>query len=378
MRGHVAGDTLTLYLSRLEQPQTWTALAVCASFRRVDGVVRHASSRRGQTSAAGETATRTTRARGLRAPCVPFMWSPASGLHHVAHAAHAAAHGRGWCFSGASATIASVVRMFLAIDAAFCSAERVTMAGSMIPALTMSTISPVSTSRPKPVFAARTSLTTTATTGDTPRSLRQPYGAGLRRAAEQSNAPLGDRRVGHSKAEAAKRRQPARRPPLTKALAAVWGEDGDRPRQRQRCRRLRLAVRDSSHSMSKALASSIRWRSIRTPLARSQSRVGLGFVMRLAGPDANFDTVPLRTERGSVREQSGSAYSIQTRSRRAWHCRLTEVRVGSGVDRWLPGRSGHLAVRCLYTLTRARRCSARRSTVHHCRAGSIAAFAASV
>ena len=42
-------------------------------------------------------------------------------------------------FSGASATIASVVRMFFAIDAAFCSAERVTIVGSMIPALTRST-----------------------------------------------------------------------------------------------------------------------------------------------------------------------------------------------------------------------------------------------
>src|SRR5262249_48382438 len=38
-------------------------------------------------------------------------------------------------FSGASATIASVVRMFFAIDAAFCSAERVTIVGSVIPAL---------------------------------------------------------------------------------------------------------------------------------------------------------------------------------------------------------------------------------------------------
>ena len=37
--------------------------------------------------------------------------------------------------SGASATMASVVRMFFAIEAAFCSAERVTMAGSMMPAL---------------------------------------------------------------------------------------------------------------------------------------------------------------------------------------------------------------------------------------------------
>src|SRR6185503_11924037 len=63
--------------------------------------------------------------------------------------------GAGADFSGASATIASVVRMFLAMDAAFCSADRVTMAGSMMPALTRSTISPVSTFRPWPALAAR-------------------------------------------------------------------------------------------------------------------------------------------------------------------------------------------------------------------------------
>ena len=51
--------------------------------------------------------------------------------------------------------------MFLPIEAAFCSAERVTIVGSMIPALTRSTISPVSTFRPWPFFALRTSLTTT-------------------------------------------------------------------------------------------------------------------------------------------------------------------------------------------------------------------------
>src|SRR5262249_220165 len=67
----------------------------------------------------------------------------------------------GAAFSGASATTASVVRMFFAIDAAFCSAERVTIAGSMIPALIRSTISPDSTLRPCPAFALRTSLTTT-------------------------------------------------------------------------------------------------------------------------------------------------------------------------------------------------------------------------
>jgi hypothetical protein len=43
-------------------------------------------------------------------------------------------------FSGASATITSVVRMFFAIDAAFCSAERVTIVGSMMPTLTSSSI----------------------------------------------------------------------------------------------------------------------------------------------------------------------------------------------------------------------------------------------
>src|SRR5215211_8479510 len=46
-------------------------------------------------------------------------------------------------FSGGSATIASVVRMFLAIDAAFWSAERVTIAGSITPACTRSSIAPV-------------------------------------------------------------------------------------------------------------------------------------------------------------------------------------------------------------------------------------------
>ena len=53
-------------------------------------------------------------------------------------------------FSGGSATTASVVRMFFAIDAAFCSAERVTIAGSMTPADTRSTISPVWALRPSP------------------------------------------------------------------------------------------------------------------------------------------------------------------------------------------------------------------------------------
>ncbi len=45
----------------------------------------------------------------------------------------------GAAFSGLSATTASVVRNSAAIDAAFCSAERVTLAGSIMPSAIMST-----------------------------------------------------------------------------------------------------------------------------------------------------------------------------------------------------------------------------------------------
>src|SRR5271170_3471379 len=51
-------------------------------------------------------------------------------------------------FSGFSAITASVVRNRPAIEAAFCSAERVTFAGSMIPALNMSTYLPSAAFRP--------------------------------------------------------------------------------------------------------------------------------------------------------------------------------------------------------------------------------------
>src|SRR3954464_6295528 len=46
-------------------------------------------------------------------------------------------------FSGLSATTASVVRNKAAMDAAFCSADRVTLAGSMIPAVIRFLYSPV-------------------------------------------------------------------------------------------------------------------------------------------------------------------------------------------------------------------------------------------
>ncbi len=53
-------------------------------------------------------------------------------------------------FSGLSAMTTSVVRNSPAIDAAFCSAERVTLAGSMMPVAIRSTYSPVAAFRPWP------------------------------------------------------------------------------------------------------------------------------------------------------------------------------------------------------------------------------------
>ena len=64
-------------------------------------------------------------------------------------------------FSGLSAITASVVRNSAAIDAAFCSAERVTLAGSMMPALIKSTYSPVAAFKPKPGAKLRTFSATT-------------------------------------------------------------------------------------------------------------------------------------------------------------------------------------------------------------------------
>ena len=63
-------------------------------------------------------------------------------------------------FSGISATTHSVVRMFFAIEAAFCSAERVTIVGSITPALTRSVYSPVAALKPWPGFISRTLATT--------------------------------------------------------------------------------------------------------------------------------------------------------------------------------------------------------------------------
>src|SRR5690606_15376444 len=56
--------------------------------------------------------------------------------------------GAGAGFSGLSAMTASVVRNRAAIEAAFCSAERVTLAGSGTPAASRSSYSPVAAFRP--------------------------------------------------------------------------------------------------------------------------------------------------------------------------------------------------------------------------------------
>jgi hypothetical protein len=54
------------------------------------------------------------------------------------------------CFSGLSATSTSVVSTRPAIEAAFCSAARVTLAGSITPAFTRSSKAPVAALRPMP------------------------------------------------------------------------------------------------------------------------------------------------------------------------------------------------------------------------------------
>ena len=60
-----------------------------------------------------------------------------------------------------STTSASVVRSIAAIEAAFSSADRVTLTGSMTPAATRSTYSPVAAFRPWPAGSSATLETTT-------------------------------------------------------------------------------------------------------------------------------------------------------------------------------------------------------------------------
>ena len=74
-----------------------------------------------------------------------FVFALGEGLVHAVHAAAAvavAAAGASF-FSGISEIMASVVSIRPAMEAAFCSAVRVTLVGSMTPALTRSSYLPV-------------------------------------------------------------------------------------------------------------------------------------------------------------------------------------------------------------------------------------------
>ena len=64
--------------------------------------------------------------------------SERNGLHHAAHSTHALRHGRSRILLFLSTSTHSVVRNIAAIEAAFSSATRATLVGSMIPALNIS------------------------------------------------------------------------------------------------------------------------------------------------------------------------------------------------------------------------------------------------
>ena len=71
--------------------------------------------------------------------------------------------------SGLSTMTTAVVRNSAAMDAAFCSAERVTLAGSMIPSLIRSTYSPVEALSPQPGLSPRTGAVALGSSKQTPR-----------------------------------------------------------------------------------------------------------------------------------------------------------------------------------------------------------------
>ena len=128
----------------LAPPGASAVVGVLHRRERSDGIQRRRTGQTARPRRHLQAVACATSSRPCR-PCRPCRPSPAAA------AAPASA------FSGLSATRASVVSSSAAIDAAFCSAERVTLAGSMTPALTRSSISPVdgvepdrSPSRPRP------------------------------------------------------------------------------------------------------------------------------------------------------------------------------------------------------------------------------------
>ena len=99
----------------------FTAGPGAADARRLAAVPGLSGYRQHEAPAGGGGLVRFTGGAELRSPCRPCHRSPP---------------GIAGAFSGLSATTASVVRNSAAIDAAFCSAERATLAGSGIPAAT--------------------------------------------------------------------------------------------------------------------------------------------------------------------------------------------------------------------------------------------------
>ena len=83
-----------------------------------------------------------------RTPCGMRPCSFVSGLDQKSMPAPSPPPTGAGVRSGLSATTASVVRNRPAIDAALSSAERVTFTGSLMPAASMSTYSPVAALRP--------------------------------------------------------------------------------------------------------------------------------------------------------------------------------------------------------------------------------------
>ena len=110
--------------------------------------LRHdARSRRSVGSPPGLRRTRTTEGR-----LPPALRVSRCGRDLEVHAAAGHARGHGRLLLRHLGHDGLGRRMFFAIEAAFCSAERVTMVGSMIPDVTRFSISPVSTFRPSPFW----------------------------------------------------------------------------------------------------------------------------------------------------------------------------------------------------------------------------------
>src|SRR5581483_11769616 len=141
--------------------------------------------------------------------CGCYIIPPMPPMPPIAAAAAAAL-----CFSGLSATTDSVVRSSAAIDAAFCSAERVTLAGSMTPALNRSSYCPVTALSPTLPVSRSTCWTCTAPSSP---ALRAIHLSGSSSALRTIIAPVASSPVslGSSSSMAERLRTRATPPPAT-------------------------------------------------------------------------------------------------------------------------------------------------------------------